>query len=416
MYLLGNSEFVVDFIFEARDFSTNPLVDKMRDKVDKKMKDDREAKRRNIEDIDGFIKEMVRVTQAGPGEQIIFPYYKWILIKYANTPASDFSLEDVGKVVDQLNTYDRLKRGRILSKDDQDINRVKNSRELYNLIKKYISDDSVGYERIAYLILQGDMKIYYEDSSIIVLDLQTQAGCETFKGQTNWCTTRGAWRTYLIKGPLYAILAKPDYKPLYQFQFAGYPQLKDTDDEDIDPKVIDKYRLRDVFKGSFLDPKAIEVQVKVLDQNIYYIKYIKEESYKLQIALIRKDVKHIEHISDPHPDVQLIAVQDSGYYLDQINKPTYPVMKAAVQDTGYAIQFIKNPDKELQMLAVQDTGSAILSIDNPSLEVKIAAAYEDPDVLEFLPSKDQKDPDIIAAAEKGKSEGRGGDGCPPDCP
>ena len=82
--LLDDEKMLRLLVLSARDFKDNPIVDKLRSKIDKKLEKDLRSST-----TDNFIKFMERFTK-GRNEQILYPYYKWILVTYANTEIREF--------------------------------------------------------------------------------------------------------------------------------------------------------------------------------------------------------------------------------------------------------------------------------------------------------------------------------------
>ncbi len=75
-------------------------------------------------------------------------------------------------------------------------------------------------------------------------------------------------------------------------------------------------------------------------------------------------------------EVQLEIVKQNGYCIRFIHNPSEAVQLAAVKRNCSAIGYIKNPSEEAQLEAVKQNGTAIEYIHNPSEVVQLEAVKE----------------------------------------
>ena len=313
----------------ARDFKDNPIVDKLRSKIDKKLVNDSGG---NINITDKFV-DLVEMESKDRDEQILYPYYKWILITYANTSISQFGIEDLLLVMDNLLKYDQLKRNRVLESGDKDINKVKTPSDLHKLLREY--DDESKYlsgDKENKLIKDGQAKIFYEDSTIKVVEQLSLEACKFYGDGTDWCTKYpNQYKKYASQGPIYAILIKGNPKEKYQFHFESV-QLVDVDDDLIESYILDDYDLRRVFKDTFIgtnEQAKINAMMGVFDDyddfEIVY-SYINNPSEKVKLYAVENGLS-IDNVRNPSEKVQLAAIRNSEYEIRNIENPTPKVVK-----------------------------------------------------------------------------------------
>jgi hypothetical protein len=126
------------------------------------------------------------------------------------------------------------------------------------------------------------------------------------------------------------------------------------------------------------------LQMAVVKQKYYNMKYIKNPSEAVQMAAVKQNGLAIQFINNPSEAVQMAAVQQNGHAIQYINNPSEAVQMAAVQRNGEAIYYIKNPSEAVQMAAVQQNGIAIRDIKNPSEAVQMAAVQQNGHAIRYV--------------------------------
>ena len=133
------------------------------------------------------------VKSAHAGDwQILKPYFKWIVQKYAK--GSIRKWEDVGsRVVPALLDFDRLKRRNKLEPQEKDVNRLKGIQDLEDLAEKYADEDkSSGSERDKEkeqgFYDRGEALLIYNGPKIKIVEPKSTDAARFFGRNTRWCT------------------------------------------------------------------------------------------------------------------------------------------------------------------------------------------------------------------------------------
>ena len=166
-------------------------------------------------------------------------YTQWMARQLAN--GSEPKLEDItSTLADAVNKFNRLNLKRKLPAGENDINRYKTAKQLYDTMDRY--DDPVDDND------QGKADKPYEDSEVKVVIPRDQAAACAYGRQTRWCTaaTKGQnyFEQYNSDGPLYILIPKNPDTPgeKYQLHFeTGSYMDKDDDPVDIGDLLTDRF-------------------------------------------------------------------------------------------------------------------------------------------------------------------------------
>ena len=166
-------------------------------------------------------------------------YTQWMARQLAN--GSEPKLEDItSTLADAVNKFNRLNLKRKLPAGENDINRYKTAKQLYDTMDRY--DDPVDDND------QGKADTVYEDGDVQVVIPRDQAAACAYGRQTRWCTaaTKGEnyFEYYNKDGPLYILLPKTPKTPgeKYQLHFqSGSYMDKDDDPVDIGNLLNDRF-------------------------------------------------------------------------------------------------------------------------------------------------------------------------------
>ena len=157
-------------------------------------------------------------------------YTQWMARQLAN--GSEPKLEDItSTLADAVNKFNRLNLKRKLPAGENDINRYKTAKQLYDTMDRY--DDPVDDND------QGKADTVYEDGDVKVVIPRDQAAACAYGRQTRWCTaaTKGTnyFEQYNKDGPLYILLPKSPDTPgeKYQLHFPT-SSFMDKDDDPVD--------------------------------------------------------------------------------------------------------------------------------------------------------------------------------------
>ena len=157
-------------------------------------------------------------------------YTQWMARQFAN--GSEPSMEDVlSTLADAVDKFNRLNLKRKLPAGENDINRYKTAKQLYDTMDRYEDpvDDAA----------QGKADTVYEDGDVKVVIPRDQAAACAYGRGTRWCTaaTKGAnyFEQYNKDGPLYILLPKSPDTPgeKYQLHFPT-SSFMDKDDDPVD--------------------------------------------------------------------------------------------------------------------------------------------------------------------------------------
>ena len=213
-------------------------------------------------------------------EQIIKTgkYSQWIIKQYLQNETGRF-FEDLYKITNDLKIYDKIKHK--LPEDKRDINQIKTSLELYNIVKPYAAQDlRLKSEK------KGDITTLYNDNDYHVLIPKTKESACSYGQGTRWCTASHGlnyFESYTSRGPLYIIIHKTELvrnqsisgdnekQDRYQFHFEDN-QFMDVDDS---PISLEQYFntnpiVFNVFKNLFVKEKNIKNLVTIGEYKIAF--------------------------------------------------------------------------------------------------------------------------------------------------
>ena len=373
--------------FELFEYNLQNLISTFRSKVEERLKQDRSTKAESLEQLLTQIEEPLKKDNK---KQIIDPYMKWIISKYASGKIPMY--EDIeSKVIPYLFEYDKLKRKKKLKPEHKDINKFKSYKDLMDAVDSYDNqtqdlDSDKEIENKFYENKEATL-IYNGPQVKVVVPHTERASC-FFGRNTKWCTaaTKGNnyFSEYNKRGNLYVVLIKKENER-YQFHYETN-QFLDSQDEKFDLiKLADKYPiLWDIFtpiaekhESIVLNKNASEQkQLAAVELNSRAIRYIRNPSEEVQLAAAEKDSSVIHFIDNPSEQVQLAAVNQSGLVIEFIDNPSEQVQLAAIKRDDLAFRFIRNPSERVQMAAVNRDRRAIQYIDNPSEQVQLAAVNQ----------------------------------------
>lgn len=130
---------------------------------------------------------------------------------------------------------------------------------------------------------------------------------------------------------------------------------------------------------------------KLLKKFLFYskeeiMKYLKENPDLLAFKIVK--IKYVQNQDAWVPDfranlhyleqqIQFKILRENAFTIRYIKNPTEEILLETVRQDGNAIQFIKNPSEQVQLEAVRQTGFAIEFINNPSEQVQIEALKQD---------------------------------------
>ena len=181
-------------------------------------------------------------------------YTQWMARQFAN--GSEPRLEDVTSTLsDAVDKFNRLNLKRKLPVGENDINRYKTAKQLYDTMDRY--DDPIDDAD------QGKADTVYEDGDVKVVIPRDQAAACAYGRQTRWCTaaTKGTnyFEQYNKDGPLYILLPKSPDTPgeKYQLHFPS-GQYMDRDDDPVDIGELLTERFPELGKWFLNNPATAE--------------------------------------------------------------------------------------------------------------------------------------------------------------
>ena len=80
---------------------------------------------------------------------------------------------------------------------------------------------------------------------------------------------------------------------------------------------------------------SLEEQIKLVKENGYSIKFIKNPCLEVQLEAVKEDVYSIEYIKNPYLEVQLEAIKQNGGSIKYINNPYLEVQLEAVNSCKF---------------------------------------------------------------------------------
>jgi hypothetical protein len=178
----------------------------------------------------------------------------------------DIFMEDLYKLTDDLNVYDRIKLKKdVISIDKRDINNIESTEELYDLVKEFAPTTIVITKaELKRKAISEDVDLLFDGVHWDIISPKTMLAATTVSGPplTRWCTAtegRNAYDSYANQGPLYIMRDKKQIipsgrgagqpKPIWQFHFEtnSYMDIEDRRVEIVDILRKDE-ELRQFFK------------------------------------------------------------------------------------------------------------------------------------------------------------------------
>ena len=200
-------------------------------------------------------------------------YSQWTIKKYLESSNSTRFFEDLYKITNDLKIYDKIKHK--LPEEKRDINKIKDSLELYNIVKPYAAQDlRLKSEK------KGDIVTLFDDNDYHILIPKTKEAACSYGEGTRWCTASPGltyFENYTSRGLLYIIIHKKELlkdnitQDKYQFHFED-GQFMDVDDRSIN---LEKYmeknpKVQEVFKNIFIKEKNVKNLVIIGEYKIAF--------------------------------------------------------------------------------------------------------------------------------------------------
>ena len=346
-----------------RTFINNPIIKEIEHKVDERLKDDKIAQRvaiRNIYDLVYYVEDYTKDLGI---YEIIYPYFRWIYSKYGSKKIKDIT--EISDVITQLVRFQKYKQRNILPNKYKDINQIKDSNHLRQIIGDVQGPDTV-----------------FSNSKLLVVRPTDWESMRSIGGRNkNWdndkpcklCVvgSKHYFTGYFRYGQVYIIFLKPDKRRIYYH----YPnvdstiytkiEIKDISNFEIKPDVIEKIikkypDLKKVFKGKIgFDPNPPEKHVvKMYDLNPENLTYYRNPSESLQLHVVRDYGLNISMFDNPTQKVKEEAVKQNpnaiqvfvlkGWSID------YSIMKEVISNRPTMIRLFidkKIPEK-VQLLTI----------------------------------------------------------------
>jgi hypothetical protein len=388
-------EFLIEYNLAA-------LQKQFADKITSRLQGDRSTNSTSLQELLSEIEEPLKTNNT---LQIINPYIKWIIAKYANEQIR--YVEDIhSKAIPSLLKYDALKRKKKLKSEHTDVNRFKSLNDLMDVTDEYTEkvtskkDETKAIEQKFYE--SGEAELIYNDSEIkVVVPKSERASC-FFGRNTRWCTAATGGQNYFDsynkKGNLYIVLIKKENKR-FQFHFKK-SDFMDELDQPINPnKLAAEYpKLWDIFtpiaesnNSIVLNKNPSEAsKLATVSYNGLAIQYIENPSEAVQLAALAQRRDSMRFIENPSEDLLLTAVKKDPHLIMYIENPSEAVQLSSVTRYGQGLGHIKNPSEAVKLAAVKNDGTAIYFIENPSEELQIAAVTQRRDAIQHIKNPSEK--------------------------
>ena len=236
-------------------------------------------------------------------------YTQWMARQFVN--GSEPMLEDVtSTLADAVDKFNRLNLKRKLPAGENDINRYKTARQLYDTMDRY--EDPIDDAD------QGKADKVYEDGNVKVVIPRDQAAACAYGRQTRWCTaaTKGQnyFEQYNSDGPLYILLPKSPNTPgeKYQLHFETSSYM-DKDDDPVDIGNLLTDRFPELGKWFLNNPET----AKQLEDDVYFasdelLQKISDDIWGYVGPVIIDDYSNWEANDDSYHE----WLRDEGYVTD----------------------------------------------------------------------------------------------------
>ena len=334
-------------VFAAKSFRSNPLVEKLRNSVEKRLRQDFSASFNTIERYVDLIEEDMRQKRV---TQLLYPYIKWMLIKYGQGKLG--TAEDVGVNIDALTIYHKLKVKKKLQLQHRDINKIASRSSLFNLLSEYrqeqkglLGEGDKREEQAFYKSKQATL--IHNDSKIKIVSPHTHTASCFFGRHTRWCTASRnnniMFQDYTKKGDLYIILIKKQNKR-YQFWWPLKHGTKST--------ILESWK---ALIEAFRTGQPSEVW-KALWNEAYH----KRNLFPGADSIKFEDKRELlEHLNDAYTEIEFVAENiNSSQHMDELDRPiskeqmnklfTYPEVKRLYREKAHQyvrmLEIRKNTD------------------------------------------------------------------------
>lgn len=179
-----------------------------------------------------------------------------------------------------------------------DINKLKSLGDLYNVVQKYIIQDTLDLKEILNaLVIEKDYKLLHDGEDWVFYQPLTQKGASYLGYSTEWCTTWGEYclnkknkdrenyfKQYGSKGPLFIMINKTNPTDKYQFHFES-AQYMDKDDRRIN--LPDFWYGKEEIKHYFFPSLVRETNEEEIKSEVQRISILPDED---GMIILRKSI------------------------------------------------------------------------------------------------------------------------------
>lgn len=209
-------------------------------------------------------------------------YLQWIIVRgISEWTKKNLKLfkEDLPKITDTLNTFEKLKAKNKLKPEHKDINKFKMFTELAEALSGYTDMESNKDKKNNIekeFFDNKEAELFYNSSEFkVVVPLTEKASCY-FGINTQWCTAaknHNEFKNYNKRGKLYIVLHKPTNRR-WQLQFAKDFSFMDENDNAVDMAKLYKNdrSLLDSFRSIF-SKIVSEIYTRDLYKAFYFIEH-----------------------------------------------------------------------------------------------------------------------------------------------
>ena len=307
-------------------FKTNKLVEKIRKPVEEQLKKDASARREHIIKFEELIAGVERAANRHGFYQIVYPYFRWIYIRYAQGQMK--MVEDiVSKALPALMEYHTLKERKKLAPNERDITAIKGYNQLRDILNKYKQVEPTRKDKGQQLIDAKKATLFYNDDDIRVVIPRTKEASCFFGTNTEWCISateyENYFRDYNKYNTIYIILLKKKNKR-YAALFPRPTKIKETipsfwdeHDENISHEDIRRIhpKIPTIFKNFIgLDQSmSVDKLQKIINANSKNIRLIDNPDSRKKVVeeILRKD-KRSGKIKQIYKDKEFRVVRFSN--------------------------------------------------------------------------------------------------------